>query len=188
MTDIVAGRFQQQTDAHAAIENLLRHGFRRDDVTSFFVNPPGQHARFPVGGDRNISPAARGAGLAAIGGTILGTAVGFVVGLLASHALGAVAIIVGTAVGAYLGMFAGALTRLQGRPKGRRGDVVTQLRSSGIIVAAHTPTAKSRNEAVRTLLSSGAADLEAAQGDWHDGQWADFDPTMPPKRVSAPTR
>jgi hypothetical protein len=157
-------------------------------VTSFFVNPPGQHARFPVGGDRNISPAAQGAGLAAIGGTILGTALGFVVGLLASRAFGAVAIIVGTAAGAYLGMFAGALTRLQGRPKGKRGAAVTQLRSSGIIVAAHTPTAKSRDEAVRTLLSAGAADLEAARGDWHDGQWADFDPTMPPKRVSASTR
>ena len=68
MTDIVAGRFEQQTDAQAAVERLLRHGFRRDDVSSFFVNPPGQHARFPVGGDRNVSPGARGAGVAAISG------------------------------------------------------------------------------------------------------------------------
>lgn len=107
---------------------------------------------------------------------------------MASHVFGAVAIIVGAAVGAYLGMFTGALARLQGRPKGRRDGAGTQVRSSGIMVAAHTPTAKSKHEAMRTLLSSGAADLEAAQGDWRDGQWADFDPTAPPKRVSEPAR
>jgi hypothetical protein len=55
MTDIVAGRFQQQGDAKSAVERFLRHGFRRDDVNSFFVSPPGQHGKFAVGGDRNVS-------------------------------------------------------------------------------------------------------------------------------------
>ena len=145
MTDIVAGRFEQQTEAQAAIEKLLRRGFRRDDVSSFFVNPPGQHGRFAVGGDRNVSPGARGAGL-------------------------------------------GALARLQDRRKLRRGKGTTEVRPAGIMVAAHTPTASRRSEAVRALQSSGAVEVEAAKGDWHDGRWADFDPTTPPTCVSVSTR
>jgi len=50
MANIVAGRFEQQTDADAAIAELTRQGFARDEVTSFFVNPPGEHAKFLIGG------------------------------------------------------------------------------------------------------------------------------------------
>lgn len=184
MTDIVAGRFEQQGDAQAAVERLLRHGFRRNDVSSFFVNPPGQHARFPVGGDRNVSPGARGAGLAALGGAVVGGVLGFVFGSAASHVFGLVSTIAGTVAGAYLGMLAGALARLQDRPTAdRNGADATPVRRGGILVAAHTPTASTHDEAVRTLRSSGAIEVEAADGDWHDGQWADFDPTMPPVRA-----
>ncbi len=182
MTDIVAGRFDQQGEAQAAVERLLRHGFGRDDVSSFFVNPPGQHAKFALGGDRNVSPGARGAGLAAIGGAILGGVLGFIFGMAASHVFGLVATITGMVAGAYLGMLAGALARLQDRAAARqRGDA--PVRRGGIMVAAHTPTPTSRDEAMRTLKSSGAIDVEEAEGDWHDGRWADFDPTAPPSRV-----
>jgi hypothetical protein len=185
MTDIVAGRFQQQGDAQAAVERLVRRGFRRDDVSSFFVNPPGQHARFPVGGDRSVSPGAHGAGIAAIAGAIIGAILGFVFGTAALHAYGLLAIIVGTLAGAYLGVFGGALARLQDRrPPRQTGTDATEVRRGGIMVAAHTPTATSRVEAVRTLQSSGAVDVEAAEGDWRDGRWTDFDPTAPPDRIT----
>jgi hypothetical protein len=187
MTDIVAGRFQQQGAAQAAMEQLLQHGFRRDDVSSFFVNPPGQHARFPIGGDRNVSPGARGAGWAAAGGAVLGAVLGFVFGSAASHVFGLVATIAGTVAGAYLGMLAGALARLQDKRPPRRGepDESAEVRRGGILVAAHTPTSTSHDEAVRTLQSSGAIEVEAAQGEWRDGRWVDFDPTLPPARASA---
>ncbi len=185
MTDIVAGRFEQQTEAQAAVERLLRHGFRRDDVSSFFVNPPGQHARFPIGGDRSVSPGARGAGLAAAGGAVIGCVLGFVFGMAASHVFGLVSTIAGAVAGAYLGMLAGALARLQDRKTARRtGAYATEVRHGGIMVAAHTPTPTSHEEAVRTLRASGAVDVEAAEGDWRDGQWTDFDPTMPPVRAT----
>jgi predicted lipid-binding transport protein (Tim44 family) len=185
MTDIVAGRFEQQGDAQAAVERLMRHGFRRDDVSSFFVNPPGQHGKFAIGGDRNVSPGARGAGVAALGGALLGGVLGFVFGMAASHVFGLVATITGMVAGAYLGMLAGALARLQDRPRARQreGDAA-EVRHSGIMVAAHTPTATSRDEAMRTLQSSGAIEVEAAEGDWHDGRWADFDPAAPPSHAS----
>jgi hypothetical protein len=189
MTDIVAGRFKEQTDAQAAIARLLRHGFRDNDVSSFFVNPPGQHARFPVGGDRNVSPGARGAALTALAGAIIGGVLGFVFGMAALHVYGVASAIAGTVVGAYLGVLAGALARLQDRPAARRsGNDATEVRQGGIMVAAHTPTPTSRDEAVRTLQSSGALDVEATQGDWHDGTWTDFDPTAPPLRASPQIR
>lgn len=188
MIDIVAGRFEQQGDAQVAIEKLLRHGFRRHDVSSFFVNPPGQHARFPLGGDRNVSPGARGAGLAAVGGAVLGGVGGLIAGIAASQALGAVAIIVGVAAGAYLGVLAGALARLQDRRRSRRGNGTTEVRAAGIMVAAHTPTTRSRNEAVRAFHSSGAVEIEATKGHWRHGMWTDFDPTTPPTCVSVSTR
>jgi predicted lipid-binding transport protein (Tim44 family) len=188
MTGIVAGRFEQQTDAQAAIKKLLHRGFRRDDVSSFFVNPPGQHGRFPVGGDRNVSPGARGAGLGALAGGAIGGVSGLFAGIVLSHALGVIAIIVGVAAGAYLGVLAGALARLQDRRRSRRGKGTTEVRAAGIIVAAHTPTTNSRNKAVRALQSSGAVEVEAAKGHWRHGRWTDFDPTTPPTCVSVSTR
>lgn len=187
MTDIVAGRFQQQTDAQAAVERLLGQGFRRDDVSSFFVNPPGQHARFPIGGDRNASPGTRGAGRAALAGAIIGAVLGFVFGLAASHVYGFASAIAGAVAGAYLGMLAGALARMQDRksPRTPGPEATEQVRHAGILVAAHAPTPSSRDEAVRTLRSAGALDIERAHGEWRQGRWTDFDPTVPPARLSS---
>jgi len=51
MSTIVAGRFDRSVDADAALEALKRNGFMRDEVDSFYVGPPGQNARTPIGGD-----------------------------------------------------------------------------------------------------------------------------------------
>jgi hypothetical protein len=188
MTDIVAGRFEQQDDAQAAVERLLRHGFNREDVSSFFVNPPGQHARFPVGGDRNVSPGARGAGRAALAGAIIGAFLGLVFGLAASRIYGFASAIAGAVAGAYLGMLAGALARMQDSKRNTRSRVPDEtdfVRHSGMMVAAHALTPDRRDEAVRTLRSAGALDVETAQGEWHQGRWTDFDPTVPPARLSS---
>jgi hypothetical protein len=82
-------------------------------------------------------------------------------------------------------MLAGALARMQDSKRNARSRVpVTEsVRHGGIMVAAHAPTPGSRDEAVRTLRSAGALDVETAQGEWHQGRWADFDPTVPPARV-----
>lgn len=180
MTDIVAGRFVQQAEAQAAVDRLLQHGFGRGDVSSFFVNPPGQHALHPVGGDRAVSPGAKGADRGAIVGAVIGAVLGLVFGIAAAHVYGYASAIAGAVAGAYLGMLAGALARLQDRRTSRRNGPGTEVRPSGIMVAAHTPTSSSRDEALRTLRSSGALEVEAAEGEWQDGRWTDFDPTMPP--------
>src|SRR5262249_9434283 len=58
MATIIAGRFEQKPEADRAIDVLRRRGFGSDQLNVFYLNPPGQHAKFPVGGDENVSPGA----------------------------------------------------------------------------------------------------------------------------------
>lgn len=188
MTEIIAGRFEQQGDAEAAVERLLRRGFRRDRISLFFVNPPGQHAQFPVGGDRNVSPGARGAGTAAAAGAALGGAVGLAAGLAASSALGPVAPVTGATAGAYLGALGGALTGLHDRPSAEETPAGGAVRAGGVMVAACVPTADKKADAARVLRACGAVEIESARGTWRNGSWADFDPVAPPEPLEAPVR
>ena len=50
MTPIIAGRFEQEAQAKAAVAALCRSGFDTDDVTVFSVDPPAQHSNYPIGG------------------------------------------------------------------------------------------------------------------------------------------
>jgi hypothetical protein len=43
MSNIIAGRFQTQSDVAFAIAELERIGFPRASISSFYVNPAGQH-------------------------------------------------------------------------------------------------------------------------------------------------
>ena len=36
---------------------------------------------------------------------------------------------------------------------------------------------------IATLRAQGAAEVEQAQGEWRDGDWADFNPVAPPRLV-----
>ena len=81
MTPIIAGRFEQEAQAEAAVAALRHAGFDAADVTTFFVNPAGQHATYPIGGDRDASPGAKHAHTGALKGAAVGTAVGVGVGV-----------------------------------------------------------------------------------------------------------
>ena len=69
MSLIVAARFTTFPAAEDAAQKLFNAGFVEEDVTLFFVNPRGQHARYPIGGDTGTDPGAReapkGAGIRA---------------------------------------------------------------------------------------------------------------------------
>ena len=54
MSLIVAGRFQTFDKAEQAASRLFSRGVLEDDVSLFYVNPPGQHAIFPTGGDVDV--------------------------------------------------------------------------------------------------------------------------------------
>jgi uncharacterized protein YcfJ len=184
MTNIVAGRFELQADADVATNELFREGFANDQVSRFFVNMPGQHARFPVGGDRNVSPGARGAATGAVIGAVVGGFVGLFIGFLASRWIGSVGTIAAAAAGVYLGSLGGALFKLEDKEPepvvDTNTNVTPEVRHSGVMLAAHAPSPDQRALALEILLASGAKDIEAVDGIWRGGRWADFDPVKAP--------
>jgi len=72
MSTIVAGRFDRSLDADAALDALKRNGFMRDEVDSFYVGPPGQNARTPIGGDTYSDAGSAGAGRYGAIGAVVG--------------------------------------------------------------------------------------------------------------------
>lgn len=61
MSLIVAARFQTFDEATEAAQRLRLEGFSEDELHTFYINTAGEHARFPLGGDRVADPDARGA-------------------------------------------------------------------------------------------------------------------------------
>jgi hypothetical protein len=200
MTPIIAGRFEQEDHANAAAAALRDSGFAADDVATFFVNPPGQHASFPIGGDQDKSPGAKNAHSGALKGVAVGSAVGAGIGLAAAPLLGPAALIAGAGVGAYAGSLAGALGRMEEEPSGATHDEhsvasvattetpadIAPARSGGIVVAVRAGEFSKRVNAVNILRSHAAQDIERADGTWQDGKWMDFDPLKPALLVDLP--
>ena len=109
MARIIAGRFEQKQQADRAVEALRQRGFESDQLSEFFVNPPGQHDRFPVGGDRDVSPGAAKASSGVAKGALIGGAAGLAIGLAAAPVAGIAAPLAGAGVGTYTGSLMGAL-------------------------------------------------------------------------------
>jgi hypothetical protein len=199
MTPIIAGRFETQTEAERAVNALKREGFTEQDITMFYVNPPGQHGTFPIDGDREVSPGeAHGHG-GAIKGAAFGTAVGLGAGLAVAPLTGPAAAIVGASAGAYAGSLVGALGRTEEKrardevePEAESispqpvAELVKPVRAAGMMVAVRAPEFARRVAAANALRAAGGRDIERADGRWQDGQCVDFDPLKPPLLVDLP--
>lgn len=62
MANIIAGVAETEEAAKRVIEALQAQGFGSDDVTSFYLNPPGQHATYAIGGDAHHDAGTKDAG------------------------------------------------------------------------------------------------------------------------------
>ncbi|MBB1593035.1 hypothetical protein [Achromobacter sp. UMC46] len=193
MSLIVAARFQTFDQATVAAQKLFAEGFTEDDVHTFYINSAGEHARFPLGGDRIADPDAKGAHLGAVAGaSALGLLFALLGGLIAARLAAPILIVIAAAgVGAYLGALAGALW-IVGRDKRRKQaspraqEMHPAVRAAGVMLALHVPVGKEAL-ARQVLRESGGRDIERARGRWLNGKWEDFDPLKPPKHVEAPT-
>jgi hypothetical protein len=184
MSLIVAGRFTTFNDAEAAIGRLRENGFVDEDVSLFYVNPGGQHARYPIGGDRYADPQAKpasfGAGAGVAIGAFAGVAIAIALSMLLFHTILVLAIAAG--VGAYIGSLAGAMWQTRGG--GHRDapdaahdpDGTPKTRESGVLLAVHV-SPETQHQAEQVLRDAGGMEVERASGRWQDGRWADFDPT-----------
>ena len=179
MAKIIAGRFIELADANAAADQLVKAGFERQNVAAFFVNAPGKHDLYPVGGDQDESPGTRSAGA----GAATGAAGGGAAGAAAGAVLGPAGAVAGAAVGAYVGSLPGALDSMhQKTAHGENHGVasVPRIREAGMMLAIATPSVDSERKAVEVLRRAGATEIEQNTGEIRGGDWVDFDPLAPP--------
>jgi hypothetical protein len=178
MSLIVAGRFTTFPDAERAAQRLFENGFVEEDVTLFFVNPRGQHARFAVGGDEYADPQAARASVGAGKGTVIGAVIGAVIGVALFSVLSSPFLVLAVAagIGAYVGSLIGAMSHTRGGGKVPERQVPRESRESGVLVAVHV-SPDNQQTAARVLREAGSLEVERAHGRWQHGRWADFDPT-----------
>lgn len=185
MTLIIAARFQTFDAASSAAQRLMQAGVNESALHVFYVNPPGAHDNYVVGGDQANDPGTKGAPRKALGVASLMGAVGAVVGgiVVSVFADSFIPIIAGAGVGAYVGALAGAVSGMDKRratvqqpvPATRKGEG----RSEGVMLAVNMEGEREQ-DVVRILRESGGEAVERAQGRWRDGKWEDFDPLKPP--------
>jgi len=186
MSRIIAGRFETQAAADVAAVALADAGFTREEYGSFYVAPPGQHGRYPIGGDAHHDEGTRHSGAKAMVGGVIGGVAGLAAGGIAAAAgepgFIAPAVIAGTGVGAYAGSLHGGLSGARaGDPAQATADEPVERRA-GVMLAACVDREGADRLALDVLAQQGATDIEEAQGVWRNGVWEDFDPTVLPHR------
>jgi hypothetical protein len=182
MTTIIAGRFEQQTQVQKAVAALIRAGFPQERISSFYVNPPGQHDQYPLGGDHDKSPGAEDSEAGTSSGMAAGGVVGAAVGAATAPLTGPLGIVTGAFVGAHIGSLVGTLGNLKDDGGGRDENAVP-VRQAGMLVAVGVPDDAGADQTIGLLRSLGATDIERASGTIVDGDWQNFDPAAPPSLI-----
>lgn len=192
MATIIAGRVQTQQRAHDLMEQLQARGIAASDMQAFYVNPPGQHDLHPIGGDMDADTGTKESGVGQAAGVAAGAAAGLAAGAVMGAAMPPLAPILAVAmagVGAHVGGMAGALTSTRTSDEEKQEtetatpdhDAV-DMRRGGMTLAVRVDPAVEQT-VVDVLRADGAEDLERANGEWQDGQWVDFDPLQPPRKL-----
>lgn len=181
METIIAGRFETLAAAQQAEAMLIGLEFAEDDICSFALNPPGQHATYPIGGDEYADDNSRNAGA----GAARGGAIGLGTGLAAAAAIppaGTAAAIVAAAAGAgaYTGALAGALNSMGTDQPENTPDKPQESRPAGVLVAVRVEGKTAVLSAQEAFRETGASAIEIASGTWQDGTWTDFNPQSSP--------
>lgn len=194
MSTIIAGRFTTFNQAEGAAQRLFARGFLEEDVTLFYVAPSGQHARFAVGGDHNADAGARHASAGAGKGVTIGAVLGAIIGAAIFALFKAPIIVSAIAAGvfAYVGSLVGAMSHSR---SGKRDAAhatsadnhgsanAIDARQSGVMLAVHV-SPETQADAASILRDTGGMEVERASGQWRQGKWADFDPTIPPQPIT----
>lgn len=189
METLIVGRYSQLTEAENASRDLWRAGFLARDMSLFYLNPQGQHALYPVGGDEDESAGTHEARSGAVLGAVGGVGAGTLVGVATMPVLGPAGPLLGAAVGAYTGSLVGALNNMEepgaraapARDSNEPGTDI-QPRKAGVMLAVAVATPAERDYAIE-ILSERAQRVEEAEGLVENGEWVDFDPLAPRKVI-----
>jgi hypothetical protein len=179
MSKIVAGRFDRSIDADAALAALQREGFRSGEYESFYVPPPGQNQKTPLGGDSYSDAGAKKAGIGGGTGALIGAGIGGAAGAIAAGEFGVIAILLGAGLGAYIGSFAGSMSKMRdAKPRESTKEHPAEP-AGGRMIAVNVDRPEMEPRALEVLRRHRARDVGRAEGTWRDGSWRDFDPRRP---------
>ncbi len=181
MAHILMAQYDDFESAEAAAADLRALGIGAPEVEIFALNAPGQHDRFPVGGDVDEDRGARKGDQGAVTGAAMGSAAGLAVGAAAAVVAGPLAVAAGAAIGAYTGSLAGAVNRMGEEERA----VEIPARPAGVRVAVNV-TAVPEEAIVAVFRRHDVRSIERGEGTWRGG-WRDFDPVSVPHWIEAPT-
>jgi hypothetical protein len=190
MSRIIAARMGTTADAEAAIGALSEQGVRHDDMSLMYLSPPGQHATYPIGGDRKADENARHADKGARAGAVVGAGAGAVVAAAVAGVpvVGIPAALAAIGVGAYAGSLAGSLAA-SGHAEGERAQPQARReRPAGLLLAVRMDAGRSEADAIAALRAHGGQDIEGAEGEWRDGRWTSFNPLDLPRLLEPDRR
>lgn len=178
MSTIVAGRFHTFEQANSVARELRRLQVSPSDISVFFVDPPGQHASFPINAERHAATR-KSSSPGALIGAALGALVGLAAGVMLDFLLGggATAIIGASASGAYLGSLLGSLGKAGAA---REPSPQDQPPLSGVMVAAEVQDGAGERRAMSVLRAGRARGLEKTSGKLEAGEWKGVDATHSP--------
>lgn len=197
MATIIAGRVETQQRADDLMAQLLSNGLAAGDMQAFYVNPPGQHGTYPIGGDVDADTGMKETSVGQASGIAAGAAAGLAAGALAGAVVPPLAPVLAVAmagVGAYAGSMAGAMaaTRTAEEEKletetGTPDHDAYDTRRGGMMLAVRVEPANEQL-VIDALQAAAVEDIERAQGDWQEGGWEDFDPLQPPHKIGEESR
>ena len=125
MATIIAGRVETQQRADDLMEQLQSRGIAARDMQAFYVNPPGQHGTYPIGGDMDADTGTEESGVGQAAGVAAGAAAGLAAGAVVGAAIPPLAPIIAVAmagVGAHVGGMAGALASTRTSDEEKAGN------------------------------------------------------------------
>ena len=197
MATIIAGRVETQQRADDLMAQLQSNGLSASDMQVFYVNPPGQHGTYPIGGDVDADTGMKETSVGQASGIAAGAAAGLAAGAVAGAVIPPLAPVLAVAmagVGAYVGSMAGAMAATRtGEEEKLETETSTPdhdaygTRRGGMMLAVRVEPA---NEplVIDALQAAAVDDIERAEGDWQEGGWVDFDPLRPPHKIGTESR
>lgn len=185
MKTTVNALYDNATDAHATVRDLVDDGVMRNDVSLIASDAAGKYVDYhdeDIPADDTIGGAASGAILGGLGGLLVGLAALAIPGVGPIVAAGPIAAaLTGAGIGAVTGGLLGALVDL-GIDEDQAGYYAEGVRRGGTLVTVHTDEGRA-NRVADIMDRHNPVDLEGRVGFWRDQGWTGYDPDAEPYTV-----
>jgi len=176
VTKTVIGTYSSVETAVAVVNDLVKAGFQRNDISLIADDPDNKYAAVvdQNTADNTAAGAGIGAAIGGLGGLLLGLGALAIPGIGPVIAAGPiVAALAGAGVGAVTGGIIGALVDM-GIPEESAHAYAESVRRGNVLVTALVPDNRA-NEATRIMQRPGLLDIEREAESWRSSGWKGFD-------------